>query len=94
VTAVATLEHTCEACPSQWEGTLDDGTHFYVRYRGARLRIGFGATLNEAEARGCSDGARPDFEKRRDDVDPLHGYMTWDEVLPYFNEAVQARGAG
>lgn len=91
MTAVASLDHTCEACPSQWEGTLDDGTHFYVRYRGARLRIGFGATLNEAVERGC--GAAPDFVKVREDVDRLHGFMTWDEVLPYFETAVQARGA-
>ena len=24
---------TCEACPSQWEGKLDDGRIFYGRYR-------------------------------------------------------------
>lgn len=91
MTAVATLEHTCEACPSQWEGTLDDGTHFYVRYRGARLRIGFGPSVDAAVDRACN--STPDFVKVRDDVHRLHGFMTWDEVLPFFNEAVQARGA-
>jgi len=24
---------TCMACPSQWEGKLDDGRMFYMRYR-------------------------------------------------------------
>lgn len=24
---------TCDACPSQWEGKLDDGRMFYCRYR-------------------------------------------------------------
>jgi len=28
-----TLVQTCYACPSQWEGKLDDGRMFYIRYR-------------------------------------------------------------
>ena len=28
-----TLIMTCSACPSQWEGKLDDGRTFYCRYR-------------------------------------------------------------
>lgn len=30
---VVVLRQTCEACPSQWEGTLEDGRALYVRYR-------------------------------------------------------------
>ena len=27
------LTKTCEACPAQWEGTLEDGRMIYIRYR-------------------------------------------------------------
>lgn len=33
VPIVKTLERTCEACPSQWQGHLEDGRMFYIRYR-------------------------------------------------------------
>ena len=35
------LIKTCEACPSQWEGTLDDGRNFYIRYRWGYLSLRF-----------------------------------------------------
>lgn len=28
-----TFDRTCMACPSQWEGKLEDGRMFYMRYR-------------------------------------------------------------
>jgi hypothetical protein len=34
-----TLRKTCEACPSQWEGTLADGTPVYVRFRWGHLSV-------------------------------------------------------
>lgn len=36
---LASLEMTCSACPSQWEGKLDDGREVYIRYRCGRLRV-------------------------------------------------------
>jgi hypothetical protein len=36
---VKTIIQTCEACPSQWEGTLEDGRMFYARYRWGSLSI-------------------------------------------------------
>ena len=33
------LAQTCGACPSQWEGWLDDGRAIYVRYRWGYLSI-------------------------------------------------------
>jgi hypothetical protein len=32
-----TCFQTCVACPSQWEGMLDDGRMFYIRYRSGWL---------------------------------------------------------
>jgi len=33
------LVQTCFACPSQWEGKLDDGRMIYIRYRWGVLSI-------------------------------------------------------
>lgn len=41
---VIDLRMTCSACPTQWEGTLDDGRCVYVRYRWGCLTWGFGDT--------------------------------------------------
>lgn len=79
---IKTLEHTCEACPSQWEGLLEDGTHFYVRYRGGRFRVGFGDSLGDAI---------DNMTFSQSVGDSLDGYMTWEEALPRFNKALLAR---
>ncbi len=34
-----TLTQTCSACPSQWEGTLEDGRMVYIRYRWGHLDV-------------------------------------------------------
>jgi|GEM_PF-2695902 len=36
-----TIERTCCACPSQWQGYLTDGRMFYARYRWGRLAVEF-----------------------------------------------------
>jgi len=33
------IEKTCSACPSQWEGTLDNGKMIYIRYRWGYLSV-------------------------------------------------------
>jgi hypothetical protein len=48
VIVVTSVEQTCGACPSQWEGVADDGRVVYARYRGGRLRVSLGATLEAA----------------------------------------------
>lgn len=45
---ILTIKRTCTACPSQWEGTTEDGQYFYIRYRWGNLFIGKGKTLNDA----------------------------------------------
>jgi len=34
-----TLKQTCNACPAQWEGKIDDGRMFYIRYRWGHLSL-------------------------------------------------------
>ena len=36
---VKNIKNTCGACPSQWEGNLDDGRMIYIRYRWGYLSI-------------------------------------------------------
>lgn len=36
---VRTLEQTCWAVPSQWEGHLEDGRMFYVRFRSGHFEV-------------------------------------------------------
>lgn len=38
---VISLEQTCGACPSQWEGRLADGRGIYIRFRHGRLTLTF-----------------------------------------------------
>lgn len=51
------LKKTCIACPSQWEGTLEDGKVVYARYRHGTLSVGVGHDIDEAIRNGMSDHA-------------------------------------
>lgn len=46
--AVAHADITCTAVPWQAYGSLWDGPRFYMRVRGGRASLGFGATHDEA----------------------------------------------
>lgn len=54
---VTALKKTCLACPSQWEGTLDDGRVIYARYRHGALSVGIGDSIGEAIRNGWTDDA-------------------------------------
>ena len=53
--SVRTLEQTCWAVPSQWEGRLDDGRMFYVRFRNGHfeVRVSSGPTDDIRDAVGA-----------------------------------------
>jgi hypothetical protein len=73
---VVALTKTCIACPSQWEGTLDDGRTIYVRYRHGRLSVGAGGGVEEAVRNGRSNHAL-----YVDHVgDGLDGFMDFEEL--------------
>jgi hypothetical protein len=57
VPKLVALKKTCIACPSQWEGTLEDGRAIYARYRYGELSIGVGNDVDEAVRNGMSDQA-------------------------------------
>lgn len=69
---VASLYHTCDACPSQWQGRTSNGGHIYVRYRWGRLTIGVGETFDDALSGPCLIAIQHG--------DALDGYMQYDEL--------------
>lgn len=90
---VVSLEQTCSACPSQWEGQLDDGRWLYARYRGGFLSIRLGDSLDEAiSAYG------PDALYESQCGDGLDGFMETDELrrhlagLLHFPEDLEVTG--
>jgi hypothetical protein len=73
---LVTLKKTCIACPSQWEGTLNDGRAIYARYRYGELSVGVGNDVNEAVRNGMSDQAL-----YADHIgDGLDGFMDFQEL--------------
>lgn len=73
---LATLTRTCLACPTQWEGTLDDGRAIYVRYRHGELSVGIGGDIDDAVRNGMSDQAL----YAADIGDGLDGFMDEEEL--------------
>jgi hypothetical protein len=73
---VISLKKTCPACPSQWEGKLDDGRVVYARYRWGGLSVGVGEELEDAVDNGMSEGAL--FSENVGDG--LDGFMSFEEL--------------
>jgi hypothetical protein len=70
------LTKTCTACPSQWEGVLEDGRAVYVRYRHGELSVGVGDGIDEAVRNGSTDEALyADYVG-----DGLDGFMDFEEL--------------
>jgi hypothetical protein len=67
------LTQTCYACPSQWEGKLEDGRFVYVRYRWGCLQVGIEDSLTEA----IRHTEYLDYEG----PDGLHGLMSTEKML-------------
>jgi hypothetical protein len=78
---VLALRKTSLACPSQWEGILEDGRAVYARYRWGELSVGVGEGVNEAVRNGVSDQALY--------ADPvgggLDGYMDFEELMAHLH---------
>lgn len=53
---VTALVLTCDACPVQFDGSLEDGRRVYIRSRHGGLTVSAGATLQEAVEAGWRGG--------------------------------------
>jgi len=73
---VVALKRTSLACPSQWEGALEDGRVVYVRFRHGELSVGAGDDIEEAVRNGMSDQAL--FADHAGDG--LDGFMDFEEL--------------
>lgn len=73
---VESVTWTCGACPSQWEGRLDDGRRIYVRYRWGRLsvRVSDAPTDDTMDAVGGTEVVGVQLS------DGLDGLLTYEEL--------------
>jgi hypothetical protein len=63
-------------CPSQWQGTLEDGRVIYARYRHGALSVGIGNDIDAAVRNGWTDEAvYSDYGG-----DGIDGYMDFEEL--------------
>lgn len=68
------LDQTCSACPSQWEGRTTDDQYVYVRFRWGGLSV----SVDPVEDRVYVDGM---FRAHARVSDCLDGYMTTEQML-------------
>lgn len=72
------FSRTCLACPSQWEGSLEDGNFVYIRYRGAKFKAYIAP--NEREwLEDCEKYKIYELDTKQDQYD---GYMP-DDVMKW-----------
>lgn len=62
---VASITQTCHACPSQWEGLLDDGREVYVRYRFGWLSISIRVSGEELFSKFCGEDCDDEADAAR-----------------------------
>lgn len=80
-----TLKKTCVACPSQWEGALDDGRAVYARFRHGHLSVGMGETVERAVDNAMSDQALYEGEIG----DGLDGFMDFEELKAHLHGLIE-----
>ena len=85
IVIVTELDHTCTACPSQWEGKTDDDRQVYVRYRWGRLSIKLGKIDDDSEFAGASGQEIYGVQIG----DELHGYLPYADLVRYTRGIVQ-----
>ena len=73
---VKEINMTCMACPSQWEGFLEDGRMFYARYRWGYLTL----NLSLAPTEDVSVAIHGNRLISKSIGDPYEGIMTTEEL--------------
>lgn len=89
---VTEIAMTCSACPSQWEGRLEDGRHIYVRYRHGHLTLGAGPTFDDAVGAGFADNEHGELLFSAQIGGEYDGVMSTEDMLRYLHEHI-TRGA-
>ena len=60
---IAKLIQTCAACPSQWEGHLDDGRMVYIRYRHGTLRANISTIVTDDVSKALDETSNTVFSE-------------------------------
>ena len=86
---ISSIVQTCVACPSQWEGLLDDGRCFYIRYRWGHLSV----RVSETKTLDMSLGVvgKEVFSSTLSD-DPLEGWIDLQTVMTVTNNVLNWDG--
>ena len=77
--AVKSIEQTCFACPSQWEGKTTEGERLYCRYRYGILSVSVG------------EGVDRQVLMSRDMGDPWGGVMNLVQLIRHTGEVLNWR---
>lgn len=90
---VAELNRTSIACPSQWEGALEDGRAVYIRYRRGRFAAYVGTDIDDAVDRSLYGHAvleaRCGEQIHREEGCDLDGYMEDEEMMELLTGVMQ-----
>lgn len=72
------IKQTRSACPSQWEGELENGQDFYIRYRWGHLTLDvpFGTTIFGKQLGGSLSGYLSDYRM----LDALSQHLDFSNV--------------
>lgn len=73
------FSRTCIACPSQWEGALEDGRFLYIRYRADKFK----AFISPNEREWLEDGDKYKIYEIDTKQGGHDGYMP-DDIMKWF----------
>ena len=73
------FSRTCLACPSQWEGVLEDGRFLYIRYRNDKFK----AFISPNENEWLENSEKYKIYEIDTKQGGYDGYMT-DDVMKWF----------
>lgn len=76
---------TCTACPTQYEGTLSNGQHFYFRYRWGCVQFAIAPT-HDAAVTATIELATTHFYRERHIGHGLSGSMEEEQVRGLIDE--------
>jgi hypothetical protein len=76
------LNQTCSACPSQWEGKVEDGKMIYVRYRWGNLEI----CISSKPTDDVMDAVMENYLLYETIGGEFDGSMTFEELKPYLEK--------
>lgn len=82
------LVRSCNACPTQYDVTLEDGRYVYFRFRHGRWQIELYPSPEQDSREQMLDGVQGSPEGAH----PLDGFLTHEEVVALLEEHLPSLG--